>query len=68
MFKNGSGLLPSMPLLFINFFVSFYAPQIGHTFGCNYYPTNLNSLGHCICVHQGKIAAAAGLEPGTPGL
>ena len=22
-------------------------------FGCNY-PMNLNSLGHCICVHQGK--------------
>ena len=27
---------------------------------------NLNSLGHCICVHQGKISAAAGLDPGTP--
>ena len=29
---------------------------------------NLNSLGHCISVHQGKISAAAGLEPGTPRL
>ena len=26
------------------------------------------SLSHCICVHQEKISAAAGLEPGTPGL
>ena len=26
---------------------------------------NLNSLGHCICEHQGT--AAAGFEPGTPG-
>ena len=26
---------------------------------------NLNSSGHCIGVHQGKISAAAGLEPGT---
>ena len=27
-------------------------------------------LGHCIrvCVHQGNISAAAGLEPGTPRL
>ena len=32
-------------------------------FGCHY-PTNLNSLGHCICVHQGKMSAAAGFEPG----
>ena len=46
----------------------FYAARIGYTFGCHYYPTNLNSLGHCICVHQGNISAAAGLEPGTPGL
>ena len=26
------------------------------------------SLGHWICVHQGIISAAAGLEPATPGL
>ena len=45
----------------------FYAERIGYTFGCRY-PTNLNSLGHCICVHQGKISATVGLEPGTPGL
>ena len=36
-------------------------------FGCHY-PMNLNSLGHCICVHQGHISAAAGREPGTPEL
>ena len=48
----------------------FYAARIGYTFGCPY-PKNLNSLGslgHCICVNQGKISAAAGLKPGTPGL
>ena len=45
------------------------AAQIGCKlhFGCHY-PMNLNSSGHCICVHQGHISAAAGPEPGTPGL
>ena len=47
------------------FYVFFYAARIGYTFGCHY-PMNLNSLGHCIRVHQGKISAAAGFEPGTP--
>ena len=55
-------------ILFIIFFCTFfYAARIGYTFGCHY-PTILNSLGHCIYVHQGKISAAAGFEPGTPGL
>ena len=53
---------------FIFFFVRFfYAAQIGYTIGCHY-PTILNSLGHCICVHHRKISAAAGFEPGTPRL
>ena len=34
----------------------------------HYYPTNLNSLGHGICVQQENISAAEGPEPGTPGL
>ena len=50
---------------FVIFLYVFYAVRIGYAFGCHYYPMNLNSLGHCICVHQGKISAAAGLEPGT---
>ena len=29
---------------------------------------NLNSLGHCICVHQGNISAADGLIPDIPGV
>ena len=29
-------------------------------------PGNLNSSGHCICVHEGKISVAIGLELGTP--
>ena len=37
------------------------------TLGCHY-PTNLNILGHCICVHQENISAAAALEPGSSGL
>ena len=45
----------------------FYAARIGYTFGC-YYPMIFNSLGHCLCVHQGKISAAAGFKPGTTGL
>ena len=50
------------------FFVRFlYAARIGYTFGCHD-PMYLNSLGHCICEHQGKISAAAGFEPGTPRL
>ena len=52
---------------FFIFLYVFYAARIGYTFGCHY-PSNLNSLGQCICVHQGKISAAAGLEPGTLGL
>ena len=52
---------------FIFFYVFFYAARIGYTFGCHH-PMNLNSLGHCICVHQGKLSAAAGFEPATPGL
>ena len=53
---------------FIFFVRFFYAARIGYTFGYHY-PKILNSLGHCIlCVHQGKISAAAGFEPGTPGL
>ena len=53
-------------VIFISlFFVRFFqAARIGSTFGC-LYPTNLNSLGQWICVHQGKISAAAGHEPGT---
>ena len=56
--------------LFPNFFLClfYYAARIGYAFGCHYYPMHLNSLGHCIYVHQGNIAAAAGLKPGTPGL
>ena len=42
--------------------------SIGGSSGSHYYPTNLNSLGHGICVHQKNISAAEGLEPGTPGL
>ena len=35
--------------LFLYFFVRFFnAARIGYTFGCHYYPTNLNSLDHCI--------------------
>ena len=46
-------------ILFLYLFCTvFYAARIGYTFGCHY-PTILNSLGHCICVHQGKISAAA---------
>ena len=41
--------------------------RIGYTFGCYYYPTNVNSLGPCTCAHQGNISAAAELEPDTPG-
>ena len=40
----------------------FYVARIGlhrYVFGCHYYPTNCNSLGHCICVHQGKLLATA---------
>ena len=45
---------------FFYFFVRFFrAARIGYKFGCHY-PMNLNSLGHCIRVHQGKISAAAG--------
>ena len=53
--------------LFLYFLYVFYAARIGYAFGCHYYPMNLNSLGHCICVHRGNISAAAGLESGTPG-
>ena len=53
--------------LYIFFCTFFYAAQIGYTIGCHY-PTILNSLGHCICVQHKKISAAAGFEPGTPGL
>ena len=53
--------------LFIFLCSFFHAAQIGYTFDCHY-PMNLNSSGHCICVHQGKISAAAGFEPGTSGL
>ena len=52
--------------IFCMFF--FNAAQISYTFGCHYYPTNLNSLNHCICVHQGTISTAVGLVPGTAGL
>ena len=56
--------------IFISLFFLYviYAVRIGYAFGCHYYPMILNNLGHCICVHQGKISAAAGLEPGTPRL
>ena len=52
---------------FFIFLYVFYEARIGYAFGCDYYPTNLNNLSHCICVHQRKISPAAGLEPGTPG-
>ena len=42
--------------------------SIGGSSSSQYYPTNLNSLGHGICVHQENISAAEGLEPSTPGL
>ena len=51
---------------FFIFLCFFYAARIGYTFGCHCYPTILDSLGHCRCVHQGKISTAAGFEPGTP--
>ena len=53
--------------LYFYLYVFYYAARIGYTFGCHY-PKILNSLGHCIFVHQGKISAAAGFEPGTLGL
>ena len=37
---------------FFIFFNVFYAVRISYAFGCHYYHMNLNSLGHCICVHQ----------------
>ena len=49
-------------------FVRFCAARIVYTFGCHNYATNLSSVAQCICVHQGNISAAAGFEPGTPGL
>ena len=58
--------MSTLSFYFFIFYV-FYAVRIFYTFGCHY-PTNWNSLGHCICVHQGKISAAAGLEPGALGL
>ena len=36
-------------------------------FGCHYH-MHLNSLGHCICVHQGNISAAAGLKLSNGGV
>ena len=45
--------------MIVNFF---YAARIGNMFSCHY-PMNLDSLGHCICVHQRKISAATGLDP-----
>ena len=42
----------------IGHFIILYTARIGYTFSCHY-PTLLNSLRHCICVHQGKISAAA---------
>ena len=42
--------------------------SIGGSSSRQYYLTNLNSLGHGICVHQENISAAEGLEPSTPGL
>ena len=42
------------------------AERIGYTFGWHYHTTDLNSLGHCIYVHQGRILCAAGLEPQAP--
>ena len=54
--------------LFLYFLYVFYAARIAYTFGCHCYLTNMNSLCCCICVHQGNISAAAGLERGTPGL
>ena len=55
--------------LFICFFYVFFGCGTNRLirFDCQY-PMNLNSLVHCICVPQGNISAAAGLEPGTPGL
>ena len=47
----------------------FDAAQIGYEYvsvAITVYPTNLNSLGRCICVYQGKISAVVGLEPDTP--
>ena len=55
-------------ILVILYFLYVFYWRISYTYGWHYYTTNLNSLGHCIYVHQGKISAAAGLEPGTPGL
>ena len=40
--------------------------SIGGSSSSHYYPRNLNSLGHGICVHQENISVAEGLEPGTP--
>ena len=42
--------------------------SIGGSSSSHYHPTNLNSLGHGICVHKENTSAAEGLEPGTPGL
>ena len=50
-------------ILILVIFIILYAARIGYTFACHY-PTLLNSLGHCICVHQGKISAAAA-PPGS---
>ena len=52
---------------YFSIFFYFSTARIGYTFS-SHYPTILNSLGHCICVHQGKVSPAAGFEPGTPWL
>ena len=63
--------------LFLIFFASFFLRResvirnnssIGGSSSSHFYPRNLNSLGHCICVHQENISVAEGFKPGTPGL
>ena len=53
-------------ILFFNIYIFYDAARIGFTFQLSL-SHELNSLGHCICVHQGMISAAAGFEPGAPG-
>ena len=72
-FKNKKGLLTVCmststywSILVIYFFICFfYAARIGYTFRLSL-SHEFEQFGSLHCVHQVKISAAAGLEPGTP--